>query len=132
MRCAHYSESGGCSHLRSRRRLLQRLCAYITDPRRFWDGVAQDVHWHRPYDRVLSTEEAPFYKWYQGGLLNTSYNALDRHVEEGRGSQLALIFDSAIQRVARAYTFKELLTEVAAAAGVLARLGVKKGDCVGA
>jgi propionyl-CoA synthetase len=70
------------------------------------------------------------YRWFTGGRLNTCYNALDRHVERGRGDQAAIIYDSAVTDSKRTITYSELLSEVANFAGVLAALGVGKGDRV--
>ncbi|MGH7716355.1 MAG: AMP-binding protein, partial [Vulcanimicrobiaceae bacterium] len=73
---------------------------------------------------------APFYRWFTGGELNTCYNAVDRHVENGRGEQAALIYDSPITQTIRTYTYNQLLDAVARFAGVLASLGVRRGDRV--
>ncbi len=73
---------------------------------------------------------APYYRWFTGGELNTSFNALDRHVRDGRGEQAALIYDSPVTGTSRTYTYRELLDEVARFAGVLRGLGVGKGDRV--
>jgi propionyl-CoA synthetase len=79
---------------------------------------------------VLDDSRPPFYRWFPGGLLNTCYNALDRHVESGRADQLALIYDSAVTGVVQTFTYRELLDQVAKFAGVLAGQGVQKGDRV--
>ena len=55
----------------------------------FWAEAAADIHWDKPWDKVLDESKAPFYRWFTGGQLNTCYNALDRHVENGRGDQAA-------------------------------------------
>ena len=79
---------------------------------------------------VFDESNPPFYRWFTGGELNTCYNAVDRHVEAGRGEQLALIFDSAMTGVQRTLTYAELRDTTARFAGALARLGVGKGDRV--
>src|SRR5436309_11747503 len=72
----------------------------------------------------------PFHRWFVGGEVNTCYNALDLHVEEGRGHQPALIYDSPVTNSVKTFTYRELLDKVAAFAGALAHLGVGKGDRV--
>jgi propionyl-CoA synthetase len=80
--------------------------------------------------QALDATNAPLYRWFPDGELNTCYNALDRHVENGRGGQTALIWDSPVTQSTRSYTYAELLEEVALFAGGLASLGVSKGDRV--
>ena len=67
---------------------------WLNDPEDFWEEAAEAIHWHKKWDRVLDASRPPFYGWFAGGLLNTCYNALDRHVESGRADQPALIDDS--------------------------------------
>ena len=102
----------------------------IGDPRRFWQQAAEAVDWIRPPEQVLDDANPPFYRWYAGGELNTSANALDRHVAAGRGDQPALIYDSPVTGTKRTYSYAELTDEVARFAGVLRDLGVGKGDRV--
>jgi propionyl-CoA synthetase len=101
-----------------------------SDPQAFWAEAAGALHWHRKWDAVLDSSRPPFHRWFPGGLLNTCYNALDRHVAAGRADQPALIYDSPVTGITRAYTYRELLEQVARFAGVLARYGVRKGDRV--
>ena len=103
---------------------------WLNDPENFWAEAAEKVHWDKKWDRVLDDSRPPFYRWFPGGLLNTCYNALDRHVESGRADQLALIYDSALTGVVQTFTYRELLDQVAKFAGVLAGQGVQKGDRV--
>ncbi|MGN6719272.1 MAG: propionyl-CoA synthetase [Candidatus Binatia bacterium] len=103
---------------------------WLNDPENFWAEAAEEVHWDKKWDRVLDDSRPPFYRWFPGGLLNTCYNALDRHVESGRADQLALIYDSAVTGVVQTFTYRELLDQVAKFAGVLAGQGVQKGDRV--
>ncbi len=102
----------------------------IEDPEGFWAEIAEDIHWDRRWDRVLDDSNTPFYQWFSGGMLNTCYNALDRHVEGGRAEQTALIYDSPVTDTVRRYSYRELRDEVARFAGVLAAQGVTKGDRV--
>jgi propionyl-CoA synthetase len=101
-----------------------------SDPQAFWAEAAGSLHWHRKWDSVLDSSRPLFHRWFTGGLINTCYNALDRHVAGGRASQPALIYDSPATGVTRVYTYRELLDEVSRFAGVLARHGVQKGDRV--
>ena len=66
----------------------------LEEPEEFWAEAAAEIDWVKPWTRVLDDSGAPFYRWFAGGQLNTCYNALDRHVENGRADQLALIYDS--------------------------------------
>jgi propionyl-CoA synthetase len=100
------------------------------DPERFWGEAAKAIHWDKPYERVLDSSGEPFYRWFSGGELNICYNAVDFHVENGREEQIALIYESPVTGSARTYTFGELRDEIARFAGVLASLGVGKGDRV--
>src|SRR5262245_51323229 len=102
----------------------------LDDPEGFWAEAAKDVDWHRPPDAVFDGSNAPFYRWFVGGKLNTCDNAVDRHVRGGRADQLALIYDSPVTGTVRRLTYRELLDEVARFAGALAGLGVAKGDTV--
>ncbi|RJP80767.1 MAG: propionyl-CoA synthetase [Desulfobacteraceae bacterium] len=102
----------------------------INDPDGFWGKAAEDCHWYKRWDKVLDSSKKPFYRWFTGGRINTCYNALDCHIDEGRGEQLALIYDSPVTNTIRKYTYKELRDEVAKFAGVLKAQGVGKGDRV--
>jgi len=102
----------------------------LNNPEKFWGQAAEHVHWTKKWDKVLDDSDAPYYRWFTGGELNTCYNALDAHVENGRADQAALIYDSPITDSKRTYTYRELRDEVARFAGVLAEKGVGKGDRV--
>ena len=102
----------------------------LSDPESFWAEAAEAIHWTKRWDGVLDDSNPPSYRWFTGGELNTCYNALDVHVENGRGDQRALIYDSPVTGTKRTYTYNELREEVARFAGVLAGLGVGKGDRV--
>jgi propionyl-CoA synthetase len=102
----------------------------LADPDGFWLDAASAITWTRPPARALDDSAAPLYRWFPDGELNTSYNALDRHVEAGNGDRTALIYDSPVTGTSRSYTYAELRDEVAAFAGALRSLGVGKGDRV--
>jgi propionyl-CoA synthetase len=102
----------------------------LEDPEGFWAEAAGAIHWEKTWDKVLDDSDRPFYRWFAGGMLNTCYNALDRHVENGRGAQAALIYDSPVTDTIRTYSYAELRDEVAAFAGALVARGIGKGDRV--
>lgn len=103
----------------------------IADPEGFWGDAAEEITWVKKWDKVMDDSKAPFYRWFAGGMLNTCYNCLDRHVEAGRGEQAALIYDSPVTGgTQRTYTYAALTSEVAKTAGALRALGVEKGDRV--
>jgi propionyl-CoA synthetase len=104
--------------------------ASIEDPCTFWADAARAVTWIREPVRILDDSNPPFYRWFPDGELNTCANALDRHVDAGRGDQAALIYDSPVTDTKRTYTYRELLDLTARFAGVLRGLGVDKGDRV--
>jgi propionyl-CoA synthetase len=102
----------------------------LADPEGFWAARAEDIHWDKRWDRVRDDSRPPYYRWFAGGVLNTCYNALDLHIDRGRGKQPALIYDSPVTQTIRAFTYFELRDEVARFAGALRRQGVEKGDRV--
>jgi propionyl-CoA synthetase len=102
----------------------------LDDPEAFWGEAAKGIDWDKPWDRVLDDSRKPFYRWFAGAELNTCYNAIDRHVENGRGDQDAVIYDSPITGTSCTYTYRELLDQVSRLAGVLRDQGVGKGDRV--
>jgi propionyl-CoA synthetase len=100
----------------------------ISNKEEFWSKAALDVRWTKKFDQALFEDKKPFYKWFKGGKINTCFNALDRHVEEGNGDRAALIFDSAMTNTKKRISYKELRDETAKLAGALQQSGVKKGD----
>ena len=102
----------------------------IQDPNGFWAGPAEECHWYEKWDKVLDDSKVPFYRWFAGGVVNTCYNALDFHIESGRGDQAALVYDSPVTDTIKTYTYNQLRDEVAKFAGVLAGEGIAKGDRV--
>src|SRR5215472_4465213 len=99
-------------------------------PEEFWAEAAEAIDWERRWDRVLEHSRPPFYRWFSGAKLNTCWNALDRHVGAGRGERTALIWDSPVTAQIARFTYRELRDEVARLAGLIAGLGVVKGDRV--
>jgi propionyl-CoA synthetase len=104
--------------------------ASTDDPEAFWLRAAESIDWHVPPTRALDSSRPPFYRWFPDAELNVCHNALDRHVEAGRGEQAALIYDSPVTGTKRTYTYAALRDEVARFAGVLRGLGVERGDRV--
>ncbi len=94
----------------------------------FWEAQANKLQWHEKWSQVLDWQP-PFAKWFVGGKLNASYNALDRHVLEGRGDRVAFLFEGEPGDT-RKITYAELLTEVKKTANALTSLGIKDGDRV--
>jgi propionyl-CoA synthetase len=102
----------------------------LRDPEAFWADAAEEISWVKRWDRVIDADRAPFVKWFPGAVLNTCYNAVDRHIERGRGKQRALIYDSPVTGTVRSFTYLELRDHVAQLAGALSAHGVAKGDRV--
>ena len=102
----------------------------IENPSDFWGEAAEGIDWEKRWDKVLDDSKAPIYRWFSGGRLNTCYNALDRHVANGRGEQAAIIYDSPVTGSQRTISYGELRDEVALFAGALVNNGVKRGDRV--
>jgi acetyl-CoA synthetase len=94
----------------------------------FWEKQAGNLYWHKKWDQVLDWQ-SPFAKWFVGGKLNASYNALDRHVLEGRGDRIAFLFEGE-PGDSKQITYRQLLTEVKKCANALTSLGIKSGDRV--
>jgi propionyl-CoA synthetase len=102
----------------------------LREPEAFWAEAAEALHWDRRWEQVVDGSRAPFYAWFKGGKLNTCYNAVDRHVAAGRGSQAAIIHDSPVTGTKRTITYGELKDLVARFAGALVQHGVRHGDRV--
>ena len=99
-------------------------------PEEFWGIAAEQLYWNERWDQVRDDSNPPFYRWFVGGSLNTCYNCLDRHIDRGRGKQLALIYDSPVTNTLQHFTYTELRDEVARVAGALKIQGVTAGDRV--
>jgi propionyl-CoA synthetase len=102
----------------------------LNDPAGFWGDAAEAIDWDQRPEAILDSSGAPFYRWFVGGTLNTCYNAVDRHVSDGRGDQTAIIYDSPVTGTCRRISYRELQAEVAVLAGALRGLGVGRGDRV--
>lgn len=102
----------------------------LEDPEAFWAEQAESIHWYKKWDKVLDSSDEPLYRWFTGGKLNTCYNALDIHVEQGRGEQAALIYDSPVTNTQRTYSYEQMRDRVAKLAGAMQAQGVGLGDRV--
>lgn len=102
----------------------------MNNKEKFWGDAAKGIDWIKPFSKVYDGSSSPFDKWFPDGELNTCYNCIDRHVERGLGSTPAIIFDSPVSDSREIITYNALLDKVQRLSGVLAGLGVKKGDVV--
>lgn len=102
----------------------------IEAPQTFWQQQADKLCWYKAPHHILQQQDANHYQWFEDGVLNTAYLALDYHVEQGRGEQTALIYDSPVTNTKQQFSYRALRDEVAQFAGVLKALGVSKGDRV--
>ncbi len=99
-----------------------------TDPETFWGERAKEIEWYSFPERILDQDTDGAFRWFRGGTLNTCYLALDRHVAQGRGDQVALIYDSPATGQVQKFSFAELSAWTARVAGALRGLSVEKGD----
>ncbi len=120
----------------SRRAHIKSMAEYekiykesVENPEKFWAGIAQDLHWFKPWKTVLEWN-APWAKWFSGGEINLSYNCLDFQIQKGRGNKTAIIWEGEPAGEIRKLTYQELLNEVSKFANALKKLGIKKGDRV--
>jgi len=102
----------------------------IEKPEIFWKKISEDIFWYKKPSKILNKSNPPFYKWYEDGVTNTCYNAVDIHVEKGLGEKTALIYDSPITGSKRKITYLELKNLTAKFAGALKNQGINKGDRV--
>ncbi len=102
----------------------------LQNPDSFWGRAAEEIVWDRKWDKVLEFSNPPFCRWFPGAMLNTCFNAVDVHVEQGRAEQTALIYDSPVTDTITKLTYADLKLRVSKVAGFLKALGVGKGDTV--
>ncbi|XP_023364983.1 acyl-CoA synthetase short-chain family member 3, mitochondrial [Otolemur garnettii] len=106
------------------------FAASVADPERFWGKAAEQISWYKPWTKTLENRHPPFTSWFVEGMLNMCYNAIDRHIENGKGDKIAIIYDSPVTDTKATITYKEVLEQVSKLAGVLVKHGIKKGDTV--
>ena len=104
--------------------------SWKSDPEAFWMKAAEAINWDKAPSFALNDTKAPLYEWYTDAMVNTCFNAVDRHVNAGRGEQAAIIYDSPITNTKQHISFSELLEKTANLAGALRAQGIQKGDRV--
>ena len=104
--------------------------SWKNDPEAFWMNAAEAIDWDKKPSKALFADRAPLYEWFSDSMVNTCYNAVDRHVFNGRADQKAIIYDSPMTDTKYSITFAELLDKVASLAGALSSKGISKGDRV--
>ncbi len=102
----------------------------LASPENFWGRAAEEIAWDRRWEQVLDRSTRPFYRWFRGGMLNSCFNAVDYHIQQGRGGQTAVIYDSPVTDTVKKFTYFELRDRVSKIAGFLRGLGIEKGDTV--
>lgn len=102
----------------------------LENPVKFWTEQAQNISWFKKPQTILSKDKNNYPLWFEDGEVNACYLALDKHIEDGFGNQIAMIYDSPVTQTVKKYTYKEVKTEVAKLAGGLESLGIKKGETV--
>ncbi len=102
--------------------------ASLENTEKFWDEAAKDVKWFKPYKKILDRSNPPFYRWFSDGVINSCYNAIDRHVEEGNGSRTAILYDSPVTSKKKSFSYLEAKKIISTFAGALKNFGINKGD----
>ena len=121
-------EFSSSAHIKSLQEYESIYAAARENPEKFWADIAKELHWFKPWNKVLEWD-APWAKWFVGGEINLSYNCLDRHVQTWRRNKAAIIWEGEPGDT-RTLTYQQLLAEVERFSNVLKHLGVKKGDRV--
>ena len=112
------------------RKFSEIYSSSINNPEEFWKKISDDMFWFKKPTKILNQSNPPFYKWYEDGVTNTCYNALDVHIDQGRSNRAALIYDSPVTGNKNIFTYKELRDKVSKFAGALQNQGISKGDRV--
>src|SRR5437870_7658117 len=102
----------------------------LADSEGFWSEAAREIDWIEPAKKIFDPASGPYGRWFSGAVVNTCYNALDRHVAGGRAGQVALIHDSPLTNKIAKFTYAEMLDEVKTLAAIMQDFGVTKGDRV--
>ena len=102
----------------------------VKKPEEFWKNISNDMFWFKKPTKILNKSNPPFYKWFEDGVTNTCYNAIDVHIEKGKGEKTALIYDSPVTGTKAQFTYNQLKEKVSKFAGALDNKGIKKGDRV--
>src|SRR6476659_5044856 len=117
-------------NIREKSRYHEVHALSLADPEGFWAEAAREVDWIEPAKKIFDPSLGAYGRWFTGAVVNTCYNALDRHVAGGRAGQVALIHDSPLSNTITKFTYAELLREVQALAAIMQDFGVAKGDRV--
>lgn len=102
----------------------------IRNKEAFWAEQAENIHWFKKPEQILTQDDNGFYRWYQGGTLNTCYLAIDKHIADGKADEVAMIYDSAVQNKIEKFTYRQMLEKVSKLAGAMQEMGIEKGDRV--
>jgi acetyl-CoA synthetase len=124
------ADFSAAAHVKSREQYDSMYKRSIEEPEAFWGEIAETFNWKKKWDRVLNWDNAPFARWFDGAQLNITENCLDRHIAEGRGDKVAILWEGEPVDEREAITYKELHERVCKAANVFRKLGVGKGDRV--
>ena len=100
----------------------------IKNPEKFWQDISEDIFWFNKPTKILNKSNPPFYKWFEDGVTNTCYNALDVHIDKGLGEKTALIYDSPITGKKAKFSYSNLKEKVSKFAWALKNQGINKGD----
>ena len=104
--------------------------SWRADPEKFWMDATKNIDWHKKPTFALNHSNAPLFEWYTDSFVNTCFNAVDRHVKNGRADQTAIIYDSPVTEKKLHLTYKDLLEKTSLLAGALINKGITKGDRV--
>src|SRR3981189_2610145 len=128
--CKFGSGSEAPMNIQDNSRYHQVPARSLADPEGFWAEAAREIDWIEPAKKIFDPASGPYGRWFSGAVVNTCYNALDRHVTNGRADQVALIHDSPLANIVTKFTYAEMLHEVQTLAAVMQDFGVVKGDRV--
>src|SRR5437588_5476481 len=117
-------------NIHDKSRYREEYARSLADPEGFWGEAAREIDWIEPARKIFDPSIGLYGRWFTGAVVNTCYNALDRHVAGGRADQVALIHDSPLANTVTKFTYAEMLKEVQALAAVMTDFGVAKGDRV--
>ncbi len=117
------------SYIRSHQEYFELYKKSVENPEAFWSDMAKELHWFKKWERVLNSDNAPFYKWFENGKTNITYNCLDRHLNSSLRNKAALIWEGE-PGDRRVLTYWDLAREVNKFSNVLKSLGIAKGDRV--
>src|SRR5438046_8338931 len=124
------SAGGHAMNVHEKSRYHEVHARSLRDPEGFWAEAAREIDWIEPAKKIFDPSMGLYGRWFTGAVVNTCYNALDRHVASGRADQVALIHDSPLANTVTKLTYGEMLKEVQTLAAIMQDFGVAKGDRV--